>query len=364
MLNSWRGSAVVGKSYVGTGRHKYGRKSIVDTEKKRMINDTAVMHARRNAFAPRREHMKLLLRREERSLEEILIDEILGGTGNGRRCGPGIHEILYSASPAMNELGYGRGFYIGGVLYSRGGRHGIRVLDTMLARAGMGGLLYYPFREFAVVKSTSPARAFPAGPGLHSYEAGVIAGYFSASTSRMMSAEESECRYGGGTACRFEIKRVTAERHSSECSSPYELVGAAAASVMACGDGCSADEEYSILSVMPLLRSEALEGASGLSFAVGSKLAEMAGENDWETVIDSAARFFGLKHGKVIKGVGNKKSSVLLRYGPCNSDEAFVDISSAMFVGFLSKAFGSKVRMRKWLDAKGRYAVRLTTQNQ
>lgn len=279
-------------------------------------------------------------------MEGVLIEELINGNGYSNMQRLFAHVGMYNSTEAMRLLSQRHGLSVGREIYRRAGSSDIFPLLKVLENAGLGSILYTPVRDTVIIKCTAREPQITKGKiPLHSFEAGMISGYLSAHNSNAINTRETHCIYAGDSFCQFvsegDYMRMgkallsvndaieTIEKGMKRSTKPLE------------GDSLN----YLILAMLPVLREPAAEEASRLFFLAGKRLGADEMEEDPKESMRKIANFFGIEKIDFAKAKGGLSASI--KYNDYNSIGGFLEISTKAFIGFLSKRFKSRVRIKE-----------------
>jgi predicted hydrocarbon binding protein len=290
----------------------------------------------------------------QHSVEELLEDRVFSHNVNMLNA-PLVHDILYSTTPALRNLAYKSGFSFGRELYAKSDGTINKLLET-LEYAGLSRVLYYPFDDKIII-TAMPNEKHSTGSGMHVYESGVIAGYLSASSKKIVNAFETKCSTGNSPYCQFIAKPEGMFRIDSAYGN-YDLksIVSALADSIYNSNGAKVAEEYLMLSMLPLTKEPIAKEISKLFYLAGLKIRSEHGSN--KEVLEKIAAQLGLK----INADAHKGSteSVKLHFDEINSVKGFVDISSALFAGAANNDREQGIELSQRLDKRHMYMVKLS----
>ncbi len=289
-------------------------------------------------------------------VEELLVKELLSES-IVKAPGTPLHTLIYNSSPSMSLLAYRHGLSIGKHAYADGSS-GIKNLLHLIEKAGIGRAFYYPSKSSSILKASGGTGPFT-GRNMHSYEAGIIAGYHSAQSGALMHTSETNCIHNGSGFCQFVIALGAGQVYNNQPIPTFSVIRAMEGYItraQALHDAESS--KYSFLSLMPVLEHSLSKKAAALLFFAGKDLGRTQ-QHPSAGIIDGIASFLGISEGKVIKDTPTK-FSIELRYAAHNSADGFVELSMPMFAGFLNSAFNSAVRVESRKVNAGRYVVVLS----
>lgn len=288
-------------------------------------------------------------------LEDLLINEFLGSSGNGRNIL--VEDVFYNITPSIADLGYKYGFSVGMHIYTKTHEGARNIIPDILEKLNFGKVLYNPFSDKLIITSTG-RRAMPLrlGKNLHIYEAGIIAGYMSMATGLKLDANEVHCIYNNSDFCQFVCSPLTTPNFHLHVEG-NRVVETLASALGAQASQARERSDYSILHMLPLLREPLLDEMAALLDLAGTKLAKETPDERVESTLNSMARNLGVEKLKL--DLSKKRKSLKLRYGRYNSLDDFVTLSIQPFIGFTTEKFGSEASVYKTINQDRTYTARI-----
>ena len=278
---------------------------------------------------------KKIFKREEkrelpRSFQELLEERIASNKITFVNT-PAIQDILYNATPTLRQIAYNSGFSFGKALYEKSDKSIGKLIDVLQA-AGFKNILYYPFEDKAIIR-VKPESSYDIGKEVHIFESGIIAGYMSAASGKIIYVNERRCTFSGADVCEFVAEPMASVKIEEDYD---ENVVKNLAQVLSKSDS-KLSQEYMLFSLLPLMKEPVKSEISKLFYAAGSFLGKS------NPSIDKIAEKFGViarKRGNVI----------LLSYAPTNSMKGFVDLSTAFFAGLAKSVYNKGVKIKESLS--------------
>ena len=279
--------------------------------------------------------VKKIFKREEkrelpRSFQELL-EERIASNKIAFVNAPAIQDILYNATPTLRQLAYNSGFSFGKALYEKSDKS-IGKLADVLQAAGFKNILYYPFEDKAIIK-VKPESSYNIGKEVHVFESGIIAGYMSAASGKIIHVNERRCAFNGANACEFVAEPIASVKIEEDYD---ENVVENLAQVLSKSDS-KLSQEYILFSLLPLMKEPVKSEISKLFYAAGSFLGKS------NPNIDEIAEKFGV----IARKRGN---GILFSYAPANSMKGFVDLSAAFFAGLAKSIYNKGVEIKESLS--------------
>lgn len=268
--------------------------------------------------------------------------------------------IVSSLSPALSNLQYKAGMNVGRALYrsiSQGAGYmfpeeSVASLVSFLQAAGYRYVTYAVFADRTEIKIFD--KKGPAiGARVHGFEAGIIAGFLSAATHRVVYVSEVECIQEGASSCRFVSGHAAAAHHGGTVPasiSSLDLFAKHIASVVhgtrplgswAVSAGFSS-EYYTLFSAEVFGRENA-DGVKAIASYLGTKVSAnlvligrgtLRGKVRLDDIASSLRLLnFGEPHIKSRKPV-----RMGIGFSRPNSRKEFVDVALAFINGMLSNS--------------------------
>jgi len=281
---------------------------------------------------------KKTFKREEkrglpRSFQELL-EERIASNKIAFVNAPAIQDILYNATPTLRQIAYNSGFSFGKALYERSDKSIGKLVDVLHA-AGFKNILYYPFEDKAVIKVKQES-SYNINKEVHIFESGIIAGYMSAASGKIIYVNERRCVFGGANVCEFVAEPIASVKMEEDYD---ENVVENLAQVLSKSDS-KLSQEYMLFSLLPLMKEPVKSEISKLFYAAGSFLGKS------NPNIDKMAEKFGV----IARKRGN---GIMLSYAPTNSMKGFVDLSAAFFAGLAKSVYNKGVEIKESLSGNG-----------
>ena len=278
---------------------------------------------------------KKTFKREEkrglpRSFQELLEERIASNKITFVNT-PAIQDILYNATPTLRQIAYNSGFSFGKALYEKSDKSIVKLIDVLQA-AGFKNILYYPFEDKAIIR-VKPESSYNIGKEVHIFESGIIAGYMSAASDKIIYVNERRCAFNGADVCEFVAEPMASLKIEEDYD---ENIVENLAQVLSKNDS-KLSQEYMLFSLLPLMKEPVKSEISKLFYAAGSFLGKS------NPSIDKIAEKFGVIARKKGKGI-------LLSYAPTNSMKGFVDLSAAFFAGLAKSVYNKSVKIKESLS--------------
>ncbi len=270
-----------------------------------------------------------------KSTELYLINQVLKSKEPAEQFAS-LQSIIYNFTSETRQFGYKAGFALGELV---GRNFEFTHLQKLFENAGFGKLLYTPTEREAIVIADMTSEV-DAGMPMHVFEAGMLAGFFSAKTGRVLGAEESHCQLNG-SKCTFFIGAGKMPRTGAlaDFSKATDAIADSLEHAKAC-------KSYYILSFLPILEEPLLSSSAKLAYLLGKKLGYRGVEP-------------GLlaKYLQVEVKMSGKEMEVSYPY--LLSHSGYVLVSSMLLRGYLQTSFKKKAVYEQHLR-KGIYEVKLS----
>ncbi|MEM4071903.1 MAG: 4-vinyl reductase [Candidatus Micrarchaeaceae archaeon] len=293
-------------------------------------------------------------------LEEALISDMLAkNSGKVSTDSMVIPRVIYNATATMRNFAYNSGFSVGRILYAKGSN--MNSLLGLLESSGLGKILYYPFDDSSVFVG-KPKASMELGVKAHVYEAGILAGYLSASTGTAIAVQEKYCVHNGDAFCQFiaEPKEAANASNSAEKNLNNVVETLAAAIAHSSADVEAVNEDYYLLYMLPLLEKSITESLYKVLYATGSKIAEYAKNSNManDKLLSSMSKTTGAEGVNFVKRNGFLRG-ISIKYGMANSIGSLVNGYAALFAGMVKDLYNSGVEIKRELGANNSYVLRM-----
>ena len=285
---------------------------------------------------PRKEAQPRMLRPVQvfADVEEMLAAEVAAGMG--RRISSKamlFPSIIYSSSHALRELAYSKGYSFGRMVFQRSSG-GIRGLEAALDGGGLRKPLYRASAHKAIISAAvRPCKNI--GGRIHYFEAGMIAGYMSASTGRHLEAVEMRCAGNGDPECSFHIGPAgTIARQKAGDLSPMELVSKIAGCLGVESAKDDAGEPYYISVSAPLCNGGLAAHTAAIARAAGEKAVLLAGMGKHtDTQIKEMFALEGVHSSN-----SGKRTLVVIEHSHLGSSKGIADVPVGFVAGMAEGA--------------------------
>ncbi len=265
-----------------------------------------------------------------------------------------VQNIIYNSGDAARRLGYKFGFHVGQSVHAQSANGMAQFFDA-LENLGMGKALYYPSGSYATITSGKSARKYSSGSKLHVFESGIIAGYLSGRTGRMINVTETACSSEGHDRCQFvaEPSEVQQSNPAGRINNPSkEIARAIMLSNPVQRDG---ENTHLALSNIPFMQEPLTSSVSRIFSDAGRNIAHTC-HGDYNAALKHISDCFDLA-GIEVKNRARGKKVIRLKYKQYNSMEGLANLSGSMVLGFAKSFFRSNPQVRTGLSKDNTYFV-------
>jgi len=289
--------------------------------------------------------------------EGLLVRSILNPSRE-LRDGIVIEDLIYSITPKLARTAYNFGYSIGMDIFANS-RKEQNTLVPVLGRLGFRNIIYQPFRDALVIRSGSRNHNVrKVGAKIHSFEAGIMAGYLSAHSGEVINTTEKECVYNGDPVCRFVSSTGrTFERSSNP--SLEDVIDTIVVNIHEITFSDRSEVAYHMLPLIPMTKQPLRDEIAKIFYLIGIELSQRYGREEAEALLENIARYFGTSKGSL--KLAPKTAEVQLRYSYYNSNSAFVELSTAMVRGFIKGKTSKEPNVYINVDKNKNYVVDITT---
>ena len=289
--------------------------------------------------------------------EGLLVRSILN-PARELRDGIVIEDMIYSLTPKLARTAYNFGYSIGVDIFVNSKKEQ-NTLVPVLGRLGFRNIVYQPFRDALVIKSGSRNHEVrKIGAKIHSFEAGMIAGYLSAHSGEAINTTEKECVYNGDSVCRF-VSSTGRTFESNSNPSIEDVIDSIAVNVHEIKFSDRSEVAYHMLPLIPMTKQPLRSEIAKIFYLIGVELSQRYGKDGAEVLLENIARYFGISKGQI--KIAPKTAEVQLKYFYHNSNSAFVELSTAMFRGFIKGKTSKEPNVYINVDKNKNYVVDITT---
>jgi predicted hydrocarbon binding protein len=293
--------------------------------------------------------------------EDYLVDSLATDRSGGLYKDISAFDMIYCLTASGRQLGYKSGFVVGNSLYEKS-NNDIEMLFKTLRMFGLGRVLYYPAEDRAIITANEKTRSYVVlNDNIHVYECGIIAGFLSAATGQNISVVETHCIYNDSSFCQFVADPMPQEERKEHRLDQNAFVRTIATLIDGQPSGVvdsQTEHGYFILPMLPLMRQPLAEETGKVLYLIGVNLAQISKRENPEEVIQKIGYALDLK-GVSIERSGNSKRVIRLKYKHYNSLDQLVNLSVALFVGFLTTAFNSRPELEMFNDLDKGYVVKI-----
>jgi hypothetical protein len=179
-------------------------------------------------------------------------------------------DILYTSTHQIRDFAYSTAVALGRQIYAESDKSVGAVLNAIEA-SGLGGVLYYPFDDMAIITAKPLEPHLNIGSMVHVYEAGILAGYMTAATGSNIICYETHCIHNGSAICQFVLRqeRRQLRRYRYELPESEVLIDRLVKVVMASPGGGRASGEYYLAHMLPIINKGTVENTSAVMHVAG-----------------------------------------------------------------------------------------------
>ncbi|MCL4379021.1 MAG: hypothetical protein M1160_01700 [Candidatus Marsarchaeota archaeon] len=311
-----------------------------------------------------------------RGSESILIGRILGGEVSERMPESAVlfTSLLANLTPSLSGLSRRSGMRIGRHLYSMLSdskgyllyEESISDLVKFFEHAGYAGVMYNVFPDRLDMRMYDRSKEF-LGINMHSFEAGVISGFATASRKQYVDVVERACSNNGSGSCIFSSKYdVFMEKvHGDAKAAIHRFVEHLARQTVKAEreSEMHASPEYRSLAMSAVLERPYQDEIGHVASYIGSELASAI----FTGKAKIAARTAAARIERVIRLLGIGKASVKslspiridVSFDRMHSRSEFVDISIALINGLLKNHIAEGAKVTR-VARRGAYLMRIT----
>lgn len=296
--------------------------------------------------------------RQVHDFEDLLIKSLaVDNSGSARDIS--MQDLLLDLTKSGRKLAYNYGFTVGTGIYSENGK--LESLFSVLEKFGLGRVLYQPAQDSLIITARegrlSPP---PVGGVVHVYEAGIMAGYLTASVGRRVMVKETHCKYNGSTFCQFVAEPNDGEIDYGKPLAANIVIDAIARTIRDLPENRQgkADHNYYLLPTLPLMKSPLVDEASKLLYVIGIRIAELGGRETPARTIEKIASYFDIGNAQLLRS-GSNRRIIRLKYKHYNSIDQLVKLSTSMVIGYANAAFDSEAELEMSTSKDNSYVVRI-----
>ncbi len=291
-------------------------------------------------------------------VEQVLINRISRNESERKvpRKALFIPEIMYASSTNLRELAFSNGISAGRMMHESSDKT-MNALLTILEQAGLGQVLYHLFENTGVI-TAKPSIVEPnIKARVHTYEAGIIAGFLGAFAHHGMNVSETHCIYDGNEMCQFKISELPDSMPINRNIDSRELLDSVIRGIRNRNHNGYVSEEYFLLYSFPLTMPPISEGMSKLMYlAAKSMSADLAwfSEDNLKLIKES----FGLRSVKLLhRQKGNAPNSIVVEYEHLGSNSQFLSISQSFLHGLVDGMKNASATSHIELGSKNNYIL-------
>ena len=333
--------------------------------------------ARRNSRAIPAKHRYAWLYAQPEShtsYETALLKSIVAGHASGgvSKHALMLYSLMANTTPSMRALNYRHGIAVGRSLHQLYAQkrsyalyeEGVDDLVSFFELAGYGRITYHAFPNMIRIGMHDTLH-LDLGMNTHLFEAGMIAGFLTASKGQLMQVTERACSSNSADSCEFYSSS------SAQDTSEFAVKGAFDAFVEDVSrhvlraekqNNPSIANEYYALSSLVLLDNRYFHEIRAIADYLGGRLATELGIESMtpRRMFNTVEKSVELLNMGIAKIKTSSKFDITLQFSTLHSRKEFADLSIAFLRGLLrnaAKDTGMKVRC---LIHKNTYSVRIS----
>ena len=291
------------------------------------------------------------------SLNEFLISKVSSSAPVSERNSlPLLPELLYNLTPGTKNLAYLSGFSCGLDLSLKHNKSNtINTLFGALENAGFTHIMYYPSRRDLIISAKHLDCATDLKKNIHTFEAGLIAGYLSESTGRRVNIVERQCTHGQANSCQFLVEKFGKMQDPQIYEGIDSGVKAISNSLSSRKNHSRISDSYYMLQMLPLTQGAISQDLSKLLFVIGARAAGEKFKFDNQSTLNLASLIAARQIKIVRKGRGI--SSVRITFTRASSISAYTDLATSLLAGIISKGQSKQARISRTMNGDGSYLV-------
>ena len=269
-------------------------------------------------------------------IEQLLVERIARNESELRvpRKALFIPEIIYSSTPGLRELAYTNGISAGRMIHERSDKTMNALLAT-LEQAGLGKVLQHMFENTGVITARPNVLEPNIKERIHSYEAGILAGFLGASTSQPINVSETHCIYDGNEMCQFKITGLVKYEENNNYSKSEQVLESIVKGIRNKNHNGYVSEEYYLSYMLPLTNMPISEEVSKLMYLAGKSISSGKAQLNDDTM-GLIKESFGLRSVKMQHQAKSKlPKSITVEYSALNSNSQFLSFSQAFMHGLI-----------------------------
>ncbi len=307
------------------------------------------------------------------SYETALLKSIVAGRGSGRvsKHALMLYSLMANTTQSLRTLNYRHGIAVGRSLYRLYAQtrrytlyeESVSDLVSFFELAGFGRITYRALPNRIGIGMHDTLH-LDLGMSTHSFEAGMIAGFLTASKGQLLHVTESTCSSNSAGSCEFHTSNSTQDTGNVAIKGAFDaFVEDVSRQVLRAEEQQdSIANEYYALSSLVLLDSKYFHEIRVIADYLGSRLAtELSIESMTPTrMFNTVKRSMALLDMGVAKIKTSGKFDITLQFGRLHSRKEFADLSIAFLHGLLRNAAKGAGMKAKGLIHNNTYSVRFS----
>lgn len=337
-------------------------------------------HAKRNQrkiSAKHRPALPYALPERHTSYETALLKNIVARRDSGRvsKHALAFYSLMANATPSLRILNYKHGIAVGRSLYRLYAEkkryslyeESVSDLVSFFELAGLGRITYHAFPDKIRIGMHDTLH-LDLGMSTHSFEAGTIAGFLTASKGQLMNVTENVCSSNLADLCEFHSSNSIQEKGDFAIKAAFDTF-MADVSKQVLDEGETQNiiaNEYYVLSSLVLLDSKYFHEMRVIADYLGGRLATELGIESMtpKRMLNTMERSITLLNMGVVKIKTSGKFDVTLKFSKLHSRKAFADLSIAFLHGLLRNSIKGASMKAKCLIRNNTYTVKFSKSKQ
>jgi len=251
---------------------------------------------------------------------------------------------LASLTGSLRTISYRRGLSTGKSLYKMLSEkkhysmyeESIPDLVKFLESLGIGSIAYSAFNDKLVMNAYSKERK-NVGANMHTFEAGIISGFVSASRHQYTHVYEKECANNNSDHCEFVFSRYEDGKNALRASAEGEALISNIAASISKNEEASTGVPSSYLALVSdiVTNSEYMEEMKNIMTHIGSKIGNSIANGSKKHRITSAMNILSSTYAGIPEVLSFKPMSIVIKFDGTTSNNRYVDLSLAFLKGLL-----------------------------
>jgi predicted hydrocarbon binding protein len=293
----------------------------------------------------------------ERALAKSVLDHDLPLEGEDAVT---LSAAMSSLTTSLKRLSYNYGMTVGRSVYrlfdERRHYHwyGDSIQDLVLffEKLGYSYILYKILTDNVEIVIHRKGRT-DLGCNIHSFDAGVMAGFLGAARGDFIRVSERECCNNGAEACRFTTAGSLGDPFTTDMDGIFSVLKASAS------EG-RVRPEYQMLGTAPLMKADYSDQINALFFSLGQTAASAIPEGKISAKALQHAASEMERFGLGRLEYAPRPLKMEIRLDGVKAKKEFVDISISFLNGMIGRHFGKPLRSQLTQGRNGSYRIIVT----